>query len=185
MGKKAIIVVVVALAVLAVGLTWFLLPRQTIDPRLHLNVVRKTVEQGQPVFFFRVEGGTNRRIAISRLSRVTVENSNSWTLPSAHELDEFQGLVPPGPIHVPSTAREGFGVFVPTNAATWKLFVEVDTEDLSPADRFRKMPAFWKSMRKQGCSFCEATKVGWQSFFATGLQFVYSEPLTNSIPSSP
>jgi hypothetical protein len=51
MGKKAIIVVVVALAVLAVGLRWFLLPRQANDPRLHLNVVRETVEQGQPVVF--------------------------------------------------------------------------------------------------------------------------------------
>jgi hypothetical protein len=114
-----------------------------------------------------------------------VENSNSSTLSSAHELDEFQGLVPPGPIHVPTTAMEGFGVFVPTNAATWKLSVEVDSEDLSPADRIRQMPAVWKSMRKRGYSFCEATKVSWQSFFMTGLQFVESEPLTNSIPSSP
>ena len=105
MEKKAIIVVVVALAVLAVGLTWFLLPRQANDPRLHLNVVRQTVEQGQPVVFFRVEGGTNRRIAISRVSRVIVEPSNSWTLSSAHELDEFRGLVPPGPIHVMSAAE--------------------------------------------------------------------------------
>ena len=169
---------------LAAGLGWFLWPRQTNDPRLHLKVVRQTVEQGKPVAFFRVEGGTNRRIALSRVSRTIVENNSSCTLSTAHELDEFAGLLPPGPIHVPSLARKGFGVFVPTNAAIWQLSVTVEKEDLSPSDRFSKMPAVWKSMRKQGCSLYEATKGSWESVFSTGLEFVESEPITNSTPGS-
>jgi hypothetical protein len=156
-----------------------------VDPILRLKVMSQTVDQGKPVVFFRVEGGTNRRIALSRVSRVIVEKSNSWTLSTAHELDEFAGLLPPGPIDVPNLARKGFGVFVPTNAGIWQLSVTVEKEDLSPSDRFGKMPAAWKSMRKQGCSLYEATKGSWESFFATGLEFVESEPITNSTPGSP
>jgi hypothetical protein len=114
-----------------------------------------------------------------------MENNNSWTLPSAHELDEWAGLVSPGPIDVPNLARKGFGVFVPTNAAPWRLSVTVEKDDLSPSDRLRQKLWVWKSMRKQGCSLYEATNVTWQAVFTTDLEFLESEPITNSIPSSP
>jgi hypothetical protein len=173
-----------------------------------LKIVRRTVEEGKPVVFFRVEVADNRRTQIKDVEKVVGDSSegpfegfhityfNSNMAPvstiAASPVKASLGLLEPtsnfwapsqsSPLLDPSKGRREFGVLVPTNAAIWKLRVTVDMESPNPSERFKSSLIVWRLMRKRGSSVYEATKASWRIFTVMGSEAVESDLITNAIP---
>src|SRR5690349_21504728 len=149
---KRYILTVVALVglVVALGLAWFIWPRHVKGSLLRLKIVRRTIEQGKPVVFFRIEVADRRDICIVWVEKLMGTNSEGMSLHLGSKQDFWApSQLWPNLIGHPEMARKEFGVLAPTNAA-WKLRVSVFMQQASMLDRLKSMPGLWRSQRQNG-----------------------------------
>jgi hypothetical protein len=184
--RLTLLLVVVGLA-LAGGLVFLFWPKQSDRPLVRLKIVRRAVEQGKPVVFFRVETADSRRIQIAMVAKIigdqrtgSVEYAVSGPLSKPKPAMNFWAPSQASPIMSLRSRRSEFGIVVPTNASIWRVQVTVFL-DLPIWDRLRAMPSTWSYMRKSGTPFPKAERAARNAFYYTHPQELYSDPITNAV----
>jgi len=173
----------------AVGLGWIFWARHHNDSPPKLTIVRQTMEEGQPVVFFQVDGSDSRRIQIGHVERVIGERTDEPTSKPVQRVSslsfklekDFWAPSSPElpPIGDPNKSRKEFGVVAPTNAPIWKLRVTI-MEHATLAQRFKDAPGLWKHLRGLGFSIRPTLREAWTTSIFVGSKVVESDAITNS-----
>jgi len=179
-----LLAVVGLLLACAVVLFW---PRQSEYPRVRLKMVRRGIEQGKPVVFFRIDGTGDRRIQIALIAKIsgnwdTLESTVTCVPPT--QATNFWAPSQVSPIMNVGIGRKEFGIIAPTNTSAnplvWYLRAIVDVET-ARFDRLRQMRRAWSYLKTTGKSFPKAVWAAWNWFYIENYEDLYSDPITNSI----
>lgn len=157
MNRRCTLLLVIVGLGLAGGLV-FLFWRQSAQP-LHIKVVRRAVEYGKPVAFFRVEGNGGRRILITEVERVMEDET------SVKDFLLSSPFIALGSFGDPGKSRKEFSMPTPPQTRVWKLRVTVKAE-MPISRRFKLELKTWKMMRASGNSVWEATRSTLNVFYA-------------------
>jgi hypothetical protein len=167
-----------AALVLLLGISWIFCSSRADGKFPHLRVFRQSVEQGEPVVYFRVE--TQRKFQMTNIERVMGETSDNPYQFTNFGSPGFWAPSQQWPLGGDRFARNGFGVLAPTNTV-WKLRVEVMLETGSPIQKVKGMPSAFRFERGMGRSVLTACKNALESFCITHREWVESKPITNSV----
>lgn len=173
LSKRKAVFVLGALVVVAVLLV-LLQPKGAV----RLKIIKRAIEQGQSVVFFRVE--TDRRFQLHMVERVSGESTDNPYQFTNYGAGEFWGPAQAWPMGGDQIARTGFGVLAPTNR-TWKLRIEVILDSGRLVDRLRDMPEVYRIERSKGTPFLKRCKNTLRAWGDTRNQWIESEPITNSM----
>jgi hypothetical protein len=177
--RRLYLVVAVSLALVA-GMVLLFPSKKSTQPLLQIKIVRRAIEGGKAVMFYRVEVSGHRRIQICNV--LTVEEPNDRTSRALLEGKQWISSTYPEnfPIGNPSECRREFGVLAPSKAPSWRLRLTVNVENGSLRKRLYYMPAMWRSLRRNGSSITEATWELRNAFGTFDSYVVESDPITNN-----
>jgi hypothetical protein len=195
--RRTLLLVTVGLA-LVCGLAFLFWPEQPHQPMVALKIVRRAVEQGKPVVFFRLDGDANLEVLIHGVEKVTgtaldgrydspVLSKDVWR---AAKL-EWGEVIGQDNFWAPSQsshwafARRNFGVLALTNVPIWKLRVTATMSVPSRLGAFEAMPRMFSFCRSNGRTLSEITRIachmalsGYTGIFETNV--IESDPITNT-----
>jgi hypothetical protein len=175
MNRRMLLFVVGLLTLVGSGI--FLLWPSKPAP-FSLKIIRQAVEKGKPVVYFRVEGGSSGRIQISSIQRVVNDAETATPRPA-------EPLWPSWQWYEPRAVQTEFAIPAPAIGSSWRLRLWVHTE-ISTGRRLQTMPTrCWKMAKDSNVSFFKAARVTWDDFVAGGAWMIESDPITNSMQTSP
>jgi hypothetical protein len=180
---------------LAGGLVFLFWPKQSGQPLVRLRIVRRTVEQGRSVAYFKIEVADSRVTRIVGVQRVSGDHVDdpfsSGSLEPTKCFWAASEVGPMGPMANPSRARKEFGVIAPQGALIWKVRVEIESAAPSNQfERFKAIPRVWRMFRGAHYSFSRALRATWGVFvndplymnhLAPMLQITESDLITNAV----
>jgi hypothetical protein len=175
-----------AIVFLALGVAFYAWPRNSEHPKVRLIVVRRTIEQGKPVVFFRLELADKRRIQIDKVKRVLFGGaSDSPYEPSVQAANSFWAPSQSSPLNDPSKGRDTFGVLEPPNAESWKLRAWVSIVTPNQNKGIKGMRKIWWLARSRGKPFFETARLAWRLWLSVPSeivenQMIVSSPITNA-----
>jgi hypothetical protein len=181
--RRTLLLVIVGLG-LGCGIL-FLFWRQSAQS-LHLRIVRRAVEQGKPVVFFRVEGVENRWVAINDVFKIEgdkiegtlVEETGGLLARAPDFWAPSQAEIPLADMHA---GRKEFGVTAPTNVPAWRLRVAVVIEDPHSFMRFRTLFSMWRLAGTESAKSMRATAASvWNATYTRPI-IIESNPITNTV----
>lgn len=165
-------IVGLALASTAVILFW---PRQSGYPGVRLRIIRRGVEQGNPVVFFQLHEAAGRRLRIENVQRITDGNVENPTGPG------FWAMSQCAAIGSENEALREFGVHAPTNCPEWRLRVTINLEPASQLVRVKEMSKTWSNLRLARIPFFTSVFMIRNGFYGTDTQVIESDLITNSV----
>jgi hypothetical protein len=181
-ARRAILFIIVGFV-----LAFLFWPKKS-HQQLRLKVLRRGIEQGKPVAFFRVEGAQGRRIKIIDVKTVSGNTSEGPSSGSTGLLGprvlrtNFWAGSSPMPMFDLRKARGEFGVVAPTDAPNWTLRISVVMEGSSrfEFDFLETMLRTLSGLRSMGLPLLDAARITWNGVYYAQQQAIESEPITNS-----
>jgi hypothetical protein len=171
-------------------------------PHLRLKIVRRAIEQGKPVVFFRLDGDANLRILIHGVEKVAgaavegrydspVVSKDVWG-PLKQEWGDVVGQdnfwAPSQSLHC-AFASQDFGVLALTDVPIWKLRVTATMSVPNRLGAFKAVPTMWRVCRSNGRTLPQIAKVAW-GMWSSGYSGIFetnvfeSDPVTNAVASA-
>jgi hypothetical protein len=177
--RRTVLLSVVSLGLVG-GVVFLCWPKKS-DRTLRLKIVRRTLEQAQPVVFFRLEGAEGRRLQVVWIAKFIGE----WPARSLEQPETSTNFWAPSQQALPVmnliSERKEFGVVVPATAGIWRMQLMVLLEHPTWR-RLRQMPNAWRYFSRNGTSFLKAAGTAWNGFYQDSGKNVFSDPITNSVP---
>jgi hypothetical protein len=164
----------------------FVWPSKSEHPQVRLRVVGRTVANGKPVVFFRVELADRRRMQIDYVERVLFGGAkDSPYEPSVQAAKSFWAPSQSSPLNDKSRSRDAFGVLEPPNAESWKLRAWVSIVTPNHSKRIKAMQQMWRRARAKGKPLFEAACFAWRASFSTPSEIVESHAVVSDIIANP
>jgi hypothetical protein len=172
MNRRRATLLVIVIFALAGGLVFPFSSKQSNQPMLRLSIVRRAVEEGEPVVFFRVEANGGRRLLITNFERVMEDGTSVFRLSSP--------IIRLGPLGDPRESRKEFKMPAPPQTRIWKLRITV-RDEMPISRRFKLELEMWKTMRAMGKSVWDATRSALNVFYPDASQVIESDPISNEV----
>jgi hypothetical protein len=151
-------------------------------PQVRILIVRRVIEQGKEMVFFRIIGPDDKRARISQI--VPVSETSVPPSSMANVLETIKAEASGRVLASKLTAEPGrsFGERAPTGATVWKVRVTVRA-NVSTFRRLQLLPsAMLRMTRTAGSPLWKDIWITWDGFFDS---WVFdSEPITNSVTSA-
>jgi hypothetical protein len=184
MNRHRIYLVVAFSSALVAG-TVFLLPSRSNPHSIQLNIVRKAVEQGKPVVFFRVNGAEKQFMQMGGLCTFEEGKKPERFFKAANGLFGPWYAISPSsridPIDDTNRNQREFGVIAPTNLV-WRLHAQVYIEDKSLSKRLSGIFGTWRVIGRQ--SVLDALRGEWKGIHIQ-TEDIVSDPITNAVTQAP
>jgi hypothetical protein len=176
---RTLLLVIVGLG-LACGIEFLLWSKKT--SLVELKIVRRAVEQGRSVVFFRVNGAEKGLMVIDGVYKIEDGKVKERLVRGADGLfgrwGDFSPLAIIDPLDDTNRERREFGVIAPTNVPVWSLQAQVFTDDPSLFKRFSIGFSVWWSFGKE--SVLSALRRAWNAH-AIRTENIASDPITNAV----
>jgi hypothetical protein len=154
--------------------------RKPRERPIYLKIARRSVEQGKPVVYFRLQGTNSGALGISQVTKIgpfkpqpAMETVGDIGFPAVDFWAPFQVE---DPISRPESMQNEFGVLAPTNSGVWRVQVELVMPDPHSIRRFTSLASEWQVPLKD---WPDAISFRY-NFPYTHRRVVESEPLTNA-----
>lgn len=175
---------IVGLALVA-GSVFLFWQRQSASTLVRLRVVRRAVEEGKPVVFFRVECAEKRLVLIAHVFKVEGDGIEDSFIRGTNGLlvrnpDFWAPSQLAAPMGDSDASPKEFGVIAPANMPVWRLRVWVSIEEPNSLIRFRNLFLMWRLVGKESpTNIHVAAASAWTNTYFRPL-VLESDPITNT-----